>query len=159
MTLMETVIAISIIAVTVPLIFAALGASSQSRRYSGDETRAAWIAEQISDDVARAWRGEGMYLEGTLAYPDFGQGGDAVVLGFDEEGVFSRTLAAGAWESGVQGGNEVYLVKVVGQGYAPPDLPGETLSKVSVEVSAPAVAPLSERKNLGFHTLKTQYDD
>lgn len=155
MTLMEIMVAIAIIAFTVPLIFAALGASSESRRSSDNETRAAWLAERVDDDVARGWAGEGLFFSGELSYPDFGQAGDERIFGFDRAGDFRRAVTAAEWRDGVQEKGLIYVVKVRGEKFSSPDLPGEFLSKVEVVAAAPAVAPDSERKKLFYHTLKS----
>lgn len=159
LTLMETVIAIAIIAVTVPLIFAALGASGESRRSADDETRAAWLAKRVDDDVARGWADEGLFFERKLAYPQFGQADDERIFGFDREGDFRRVVTAAEWREGVKERGLVTVVKVSGTAYLPSELPGEELSKVEVVVAGPAVSPDEQRKKLSYYTLKSPSHD
>lgn len=156
LTLMETVVALFIIAISIPLVFATLQASTSSQRAAEDETRAAWLAKQMSDEVGRAWAGEGVNFSDILPYPDFGEDGNELIFGFDREGNFQRILQTDEWRDGVKEEGVVYVVKAQGVSYAPPHLPNEFLSKVKITVGKPALAPEKSRQVLYYHILKSR---
>lgn len=156
---MEVVLAIAIVALTIPLIFGVMGASSGSRKQSRVETHGPFIARGLMDDVQRGWRAEGYFFEGELPSPHFGEEGDERIFGFDSEGLFVRRLSAAEDGAGVGDGGIVYVAKVRGEA---PDtgtfLAGETdaaeASLVTVRIESPAIAKPPERKSMVYQTLK-----
>jgi type II secretory pathway pseudopilin PulG len=158
LTLMEAVIAIGIVAMTVPLLVVAMGASVKSRRNAEFDTRAAWIAGQVVDEVRNAWRGgESIFAEQVPAYPVFPGGGDKLYLLYDTEGKFAKISDEATCSAAVTTKGVGYVVTLEGLEHRPAGLTLATpMSKLRVVVEAPAQALPAQRAKHMFLTIRTQ---
>ena len=125
------------------------GIALESRR----ETRAAYLAQQILGDLRSSSFTEATILcqtNGTLvALPSFSLADattNCVTCDGDNNVLYQAT--ANQYASGVSDTSANYLVQVTVQ---PSSL--NNLSTISVEVSAPAQAPLSARSRYAFQTM------
>lgn len=156
MTLMETVIALALIGVVIPMILASTAGSLGTNRDSEADTRAAVFAAEFRDDLVAGWKGEGQYFDSILAYPDFGGDGDVEAFAFLADGAFKGRISDAEYESGVRGA--AYIVRVRGEEYAVGAPAPRAVSRVTITVETPAVAPSQTRESEEFITLTANPD-
>ncbi len=152
MTLMETVLAVAVVGLAVPVMLAAMGASLAESRAAEEDTRAAMMARAVFDEVALLWSaGEGVFLTGGASWPEFGER----TLLFDRKGGFVRELPEGSdgaeavAEEGVR-----FVVRLRGDRQVGGEgVQARELSRVTVAVEAPAGAPAKARRRYRFVKL------
>ncbi len=152
---METVLAVGLVAVTVPILFGALAAAHQLRRHAEEDTLACGLARRVHDELRLAWSGQASWFRDEVpAFPSFGGELGGIGLLFDNDGAFVRRTTAAEITGGIRDAQAGYLVTVEG---TPHQSPGMTcqdpLSKVRVVVGSPARAPRSRRSCCAFTTL------
>lgn len=159
MTLMETVIAIGVIAFAVPLVLTATAAGLSDRRNAESETRAAWIATDVSRQVAGLWKTPPLptYLPGSLTteFPVVATESSPWVLLYDNQGKFIEAGQAQDLKSGSKKAGAVYLAAVHGVPHTPGNLqkPTHELSRLSIKIQQPARAPLEQRQSYPFTVI------
>ncbi len=150
---MESVISIGVLAVTVPLILAAIGESGRTGEASGAETRAPWIAAACFDELRAASHGRSAYFsadeDGRVSPPE----GGLWALGFTRGGAMVGTVSPDQYASGTResDGREIRFIARV---HPAPPVAGEAAASVPamrVTVEYPAGAPEERRRTLDFH--------
>lgn len=153
MTLMETVIALAIIGVVIPMILAATAGSLKSNRLSEADTRASILAAEFREDLSFGWKGEGQYFDRNLTYPDFG-GGDVIeAFCFSADGSFKGRITDLQYENGLR--DATYIVRVRGEDYTTGGANPLAASRITITVETPAIAPKQSRESEEFVTLAT----
>lgn len=159
MTLMETVIAIGVIAFAVPLVLAATAAGLSDRRNAESETRAAWIAQDVSRQVAGRWQTppRPSYLPDslTIEFPVVATESSPLILLYDNQGEFIELGQPQDLKTGSKKVGAVYLATVHGVPHTPGNLqtPTRELSRLSVKVQQPARAPVEKRQSYPFTVI------
>lgn len=156
MTLMETVIALALIGVVIPIILASTAGSLSTNRESEADTRAAVFAAEFRDDLAAGWKGEGQYFDTLLSYPDFGGDGDIEAFAFFTDGAFKARITDAEYQSGVR--DAAYIVRVSGESHAIGNPVPRAISRVTISVESPAIAPRQTREVEDFITLAANPD-
>jgi len=159
LTLMETVVALGVLAVAVPLVLAAMGTALEVRRDAEVDTRAAFIARSLTADLRAASAGGGriFHPHGDAFRPrvplagDFTESAEAVpvLLGFDRAGGFVRRLSGAEYAAGVAGAELGFLVELTGEA----DPREARLARVRLQVESPAPAAAAQRHKLRFMVL------
>ncbi|MEK7951140.1 type IV pilus modification PilV family protein [Luteolibacter soli] len=152
-SLVETMIAIGILAVVGPLAVATLLKSGEGGVTARAETRSVAIVERCLSELKTARDGPSQYLPKLEPGANFGK--DRVVcLAFAGDGTLLGKVDEGSYSSGsgkVDSQDAVYLAKLQGDlqtqrtGFPP-------LLTVTVTVEYPAVAPQNKRNHTEFHT-------
>jgi len=153
MTLMETVISLAIIGVIIPIILSATAGSLKSNRQSEADTRASILAAEFRDDLRLGWKGEGRYFDKPLAYPAFGGDGAIEAYCFRADGSFHGRITDIQYQNGLR--NVAYIVRVKGEDYATEGPKPWAVSRVTITVETPAIAPKHRRESEEFVTLAT----
>ena len=160
MTLMETVIAIGVIAFAVPLILAGTTASLNDRRNSEADTRSAWLAKDIEEQIAAVWATPRRYTylpdSLPLNFPAIGSESDPVVLIYDNTAKFVSTGSKSDLQNGSKVQNAQFLVSIYSKAQTTNNLTSSTtqLSRVYLKIQYPAKAPLAKRQ-IGQFSLVT----
>jgi len=148
-SLVETVVAMGVLAVAVPLALAAMTKAGAAGSTARAETRAPAIAERCLFEVKAARRGESGVLDPLQPAISFPTAGEVLVLGFSQEGRLLGQVESGSYEEGVgekiDGESVDYLATIKGRF----EDPGVT---VTVRVEHPAVRRESQRSGVSFHT-------
>ncbi len=159
MTLLETVIAIGVIAVAVPLVLAATGASMADRMNAEADTKSAWLAKNVEDQVAAIWATPRRYTylpqSLTLDYPSLGTETDPVILLYDSDMNFVAEGAAQDFAKGSQKSTARYLVAIHSTPQVPTNLSTTSpeLARLFVRVEYPAKAPEKKRISSKYSVL------
>lgn len=166
MTLMETVIAIGVIGFSVPLILAGTNASLSDRSNAEADTRSAWIAKDLEQQVNALWASprQNSYLPAslTLDFPVNGTESAPWVFIYNKQGTFLGQGSIGNLGTGATSQDAYYLVSLHTTAYTPANLlPPPTagnsrLSRVFIKVEYPAKARLGRRQANLFSSIKTQ---
>jgi type II secretory pathway pseudopilin PulG len=157
LTLMETVIAVGVIAFAVPIILATSNNSTKIRRDAEAETRATWIVTDVQRMLTESWRNiPHEALNPAPAFPDFASQQAPIVFYYDVDGRFLQVGAASDLETGTKFPRAVYLVTLYGIGQDPQNfLPVQPkqLSLVTIEIQQPAAAPQGKRQISSFNVM------
>ena len=158
LTLLETALALAVLAATIPVLLGAMVAATEARRHAEHDTRAAWIAHRVNEELRLAWSGrESLFGDKVPAYPCFGGEQAEVALVFDVNGDYLRRPTDGEVESGIRDRGAGYVALVEGTAYRPAGVTmAEPMSKVRVAVEAPAQAPRAKRLRHAFTGLQTR---
>jgi type II secretory pathway pseudopilin PulG len=166
MTLMETVIAIGVIGFAIPMILAGTTASLNDRSNAEADTRAAWIAKDLEQQINALWATSRQfsYLPTSLVlnFPVNGTDVSPLVFIYTNQGRFLRTGTSAELRTGVTDRDAQYLVTLYSTAHHPANLiPGTTsanspLARVFINVDYPAKARLGRRQSILFSSLKTK---
>lgn len=159
MTLMETVIAIGVIAFAVPLVLSATAAGLSDRRNAESETRAAWLAAEVARQVAARWATPPApsYLPASLEtdFPVIASESAPWVLLYDQAGAFAEVGGPQDLENGIKTGKASFIVTVWAAAQMPANLkqPADKLSRLTIQVQQPARATLAKRRVYPFSVI------
>ncbi len=159
MTLMETVIALGMIAFTVPLILAGTRASLEDRRNAEADTRAAWLVKDVQRQIAAVWatpaRETDLPASLDFSFPAFGSSSDPIVLIYDNSGGLIGTGSSADLKSGCKASGARYLVTAYSKIQTPANLftSPPDLSRLYFQVHHPAKAPLTKRQVIQFSVV------
>lgn len=156
LTLMETVVALGIVALTVPVLVGAMATAVESRRRAEDDTRAAWMTQRVLGELRQAWSGgKSVFGDKAPAYPAFPGADGVILMAFDQNGEFVRLASKSEYDKGIRERGVGYLLTVEGSAHRPAGLTlKEPLSKVRIVVEAPAQGMPAKRTKLAFTTLR-----
>lgn len=149
-SLVETMVAIGVLAVVIPLALATMSKVGQESLAARAETRAPAMAEYVRQELAAAREGESRWFPEITARQAFPAGG-TWCLGFDRGGEVLGRVEGDAYEQGVAelGGEEVvFLATARGRLESAED----PALGITVEIEYPAVRRATDRKALAFHT-------
>jgi type II secretory pathway pseudopilin PulG len=156
-TLMETVIAVGIIAFAVPIILATTSNSTKIRRDAEAETRASWIVTDVQRLLTESWRNiRHEALNPPPAFPDFASKEAPIVFHYDIDGRFLQLGTPNDLQTATKLPRSVYLVTLYGTGQDPQNFlpaPIKQLSLVTVDVHSPAAAPMGKRQISSYNVL------
>lgn len=148
-SLLEAVIAISVVAVAVPLALGAMGKAGVVGATARAETRAPGIADWCRVELEAARRGVSEVLPPLPAGQAFPAEGEVLALAFDRDGSLVGPVEAEAYESGLSrlGEEDVYYIASLS------GRPEETGVTLTVSVEYPAVRREERRDEVAFHTI------
>jgi type II secretory pathway pseudopilin PulG len=150
MTLSEVVIAIGIIAFSIPLIVAASGGAYQSRQAAETETRSAWLVRDVQRNIINKWAQTKTpsNFENTFPFPSIDSPQVVMELRYKQDG----TLLADDTDQAI------YLVKVMAEPYFAHVNQSKALSlaKVTIHIRYPAKASSKNRKILIYQFICTR---
>lgn len=156
LTLMETVVALAVIAIAIPLILAATAMSSRTRTAAEAETRATWLAQEVLQQLKDSWQQwETPAFPAPPNFPSFASASEPIVLLYSNEGILLGTGTAADYAAGSHNREAVYLVTLHGIGHHAHNLTSgdATLSLVTLTVENPARAPQNKRRVSPFSLL------
>lgn len=150
MTLSEVVIAIGIIAFSIPLILAATAGAHRSLQAAEADTRSAWLVRDAQRRIISAWSYSAptAHLDTPLAFPSADTPEATLELCYKHDGTF---LAEDSNQA-------VYLVTVEAEPYmaAVNNSSAQPLALVSIKIEYPAKASPNKRKKLSYQFISTR---
>lgn len=157
MTLSEVVIALGVVAFVVPLILAATGSANSSRLSAEADTRSAWLAREVQQEIIYAWSvpAPASSFGAALTFPVFATATAPEILAYDSDGKFLAKGSAADLSAPSKIPNAIYLVAVHGEVHVPPNLAAgtNTLSFLTIRVLHPAKAAAAKRSDLRYHII------
>jgi len=153
-SLIEALLAMGVLAVALPLVFAVLARSGQSAAAAQAETRCGWIIPACLDEIEAAREGNARFLPKLTRGQPFPAADQVLALAFAGDG---RTLGCVARKDYLTGidrlaGEPVrYVVSIHAQ--PAPDQPNtHAMLNLRLTLECPSAAPLAKRRKLDFHT-------
>ena len=138
MTLMEVVIAIGVVAFVVPLILGAIGSSGSSRRSAEADTRSAWLARQVQQELLVSWGDNPSQSVFATAqnFPVLATKAAPIILLYDASGKFLQKGSADDFTKSSKVPKATYVVAIHAEAHVPPNLTGTTnsLSLLSIRI-------------------------
>lgn len=157
MTLMEVVIAIGVVAFVVPLILAATGSAGSSRQSAEADTRSAWIARKIQQELIVSWgdHPKKSIFESDKGFPKVGTENTPEVILFDSSGKFLSPGNIGDINGPSLTADAGYVVSFYAEDYNPPNLSNtsNSLSLLRVKVIHPAKASPGSRNTYRYNLI------
>jgi len=153
-SLLEAVLAIGVLAVAIPLVFAALVEAGKSALAAQAESRSTWIIPACMDEIRASRDGCPRYFTPTTAGQIFPPPGEVWALAFSPEGKPIGKMPKALYASGsrVIDGKPVRFIAALGSSAAPSN-PGSTpMLWVHISLEYPASSPAEKRRKLDFHT-------
>jgi Tfp pilus assembly protein PilV len=153
-SLIETVIALGVLAVCVPLVFLALQEGGKSGSASTTDSRGGRLVEVCLEEVRASREGRARW------FPDTRPGGSIPpddgfwALAFSNDGRVVGEITAAQWAAGLarlDGQPIRYLAQIDSEPHHADGMPG--MREVRVTVADPAAAPAGKRSLSEFHTL------
>lgn len=152
-SLIETMVAIGVLAVVGPLSVGAVLKSGAGGASARAETRATVIVDHCLTEIRSARDAISLHLPTLKPGEAFGHGAP-LCLAFDGNARLLGAVNSASYSEGadsVGGEIPVYLARIAGSLDAPRD--GHTpLLTITLSVEYPAVAPEAKRRTLDFHT-------
>ncbi len=153
-TLVESVIAIGVLAVAIPLVFGAIAESGKSGMSAQAETRATWMVPVCMEEIRASRAGKPEYFTSTKVGEIIPPSGQVWALGFSADGSPVGRLDGGAYEQGSREMNGKTLLYIASIHSEPATATTDSAPMLTVRISIeyPAAAPSSKRQSLHFHT-------
>lgn len=153
-TLVESIIAVGVLAVAIPLVFGSIAESGKSGMSSQAETRATWIVPVCMEEIRASRNGKPEYFTATKVGETFPPSGSIWALAFSPDGSPVGKLDKGTYDQGTRelnGKPVLYIANLESQSETTKT--GNTpMLKVRITLEYPAAAPQSKRQTLDFHT-------
>ena len=153
-SLLETVIALGVLAVSVPLVFLALEKGGRSGMASATDNRGGRMVEVCLEEIRASRESRARWFPDTRAGSLIPPDGGFWALAFSNEGQVVGTVSAEQWAAGLvqlDGKPVRYLARINSLPHLADGVP--EMQNVRVTVADPAAAPLGKREKSQFHTL------
>ncbi len=153
-SLLEIVIALGVLAVSVPLVFLALEKGGRSGMASATDNRGGRMVEVCLDEIRASREGRARWFSNTRPGESIPPDDGFWALAFSNEGRVMGAVTADQWTAGVSrlDGQAVrYFARIVSVPHVSNGLP--EMRNVRVTVEDPAAAPDGKRGKSEFHTL------
>lgn len=153
-SLIEVLLAMGVLAVVLPLVFAVLARSGHSAAAAQAETRCVAIIPACLDEIEAAHAGAARFLPQLTRGQPFPATGDVLALAFAADGSALGRVEHNAYRTGLAtlGDHPIRYFASLQAEAAParPDTPA--LRHLRVTLEYPAAAPLAQRHKLDFHS-------
>lgn len=153
-SLIETVIAVGVLAVAIPLVFGALAESGKSSMSSEAETRSTWMIPACMEEIQASRDGRPQFFTSTTVGQVFPPAGDVWALAFSPEGKPLGKLSKAVYDKGtkeVAGKPVRFIISISAAAITPPT--GATpMMRTRLSLEYPSAAPLAKRQKLEFYT-------
>ncbi len=160
-SLIETVIAMGVLAVAIPLVFGALAESGKSGLSSEAETRSTWIVPACMEEIQASRDGIPQFFTSTTVNQVFPPAGDVWALAFSAEGKPVGKASKAIYDKGtkeIDGKPVRYLASLsatkteltAAELQAKPGLVPILSARITLEY--PSTSPAEKRQKLEFYT-------
>lgn len=152
--MVESIIALSVLAVAVPLVLGALAEAGNKGSSAQAETRSAWIVPACLEEIQASRDGRPQYFPATKPGQLFPPAGDVWALAFAADGRPLGRVGRLPYQNGLKqlAGEPVRYLAVM-KAVAEPQVSGTArMLRASISIEYPASAPAGRRGNIDFHT-------
>jgi Tfp pilus assembly protein PilV len=153
-TLVESVIAVGVLAVAVPLVFGAIAEAGKGGQSARAETRAPWITRYCMEEIQASRDGQPRYFTATSTGQAFPPSGDVWAIAFSSDGRPVGKMSKSIYERGTKelNGQTISYIAVVSAVPETPAVNATPMLKSRVTIEYPAIAGFKKRSKLDFHT-------
>ncbi len=153
-SLIETVIAVGVLAVAIPLVFGALAESGKIGMAAEAETRSTWMIPVCMAEIQASREGRPQYFTATTAGQVFPPGGDVWALGFSAEGKPVGKITKAVYDKGTKeiDGKSVRYIISLSASTPPPPAGATPMLRTRLSLEYPSTSPVAKRQKLEFYT-------
>jgi type II secretory pathway pseudopilin PulG len=153
-TLIEAVLAMSILAVAIPLVFGVIAESSKSSYSSEAETFSNWIVPVCMDQIQASRDGKSAYFPTTLPQESFPLENEVWALGFSPEGKTVNKITVQEYEKGITklNGQSIRYIASLSSSSTQKDTMAVPMMRAKISLEHPAAAPVHKREKFIFYT-------
>jgi type II secretory pathway pseudopilin PulG len=153
-SLIETVIAMGVLAVAIPLVFGALAESGKSNVSSEAETRSTWIVPTCMEEILASREGKPQFFTATTVGQVFPPAGDVWALAFSAEGKPIGKIAKGVYDKGTKelNGQTVRYIATLSSATTPTPSGATPMLRARITLEYPSALPVAKREKLEFYT-------
>lgn len=153
-SLIETVIAVGVLAVAIPLVFGALAESGKSSMSSEAETRSTWMIPACMEEIQASRDGRPQFFTSTTVGQVFPPAGDVWALAFSPEGKPLGKLSKAVYDKGTKevAGKPVRFIISISAATITPPTGATPMMRTRLSLEYPSAAPLAKRQKLEFYT-------
>lgn len=153
-TLIESVIAIGVLAVAIPMVFGALAESGKSGMAAQAETRSTWIIPVCMDEIRASREGLPQYFTATGTGQAFPPAGEVWALAFTADGKPIGRLDKSLYQSGARelDGKAIRYITAMSATVENPQTGTTPMLRVDISLEYPATVKAEKRETLDFHT-------
>lgn len=153
-SLVESSVAIGVLALAVPLVFGTIAEAGKSGASSDAETRSAWIIPTCLREIEDSRNGRPRYFTSTAIGETFPPDQEVWAIAFSNEGSAVDKVTKTQYEQGIRSLNGKaigYLAKLCA---STPDDETENHGTLGLRITLeyPASAPAAKRRTLNFHS-------
>ncbi len=153
-SLIETVIAMGVLAVAIPLVFGALAESGKSGMSSEAETRGVWMVPACMEEIRASREGRPRFFAPTAVNQSFPPDGEVWALAFSPEGKPIGKLAKAVYDKGTGqlNGRALGYIAALSSSAASATSGATPMLRARISIEYPAAAPVGKRRKLDFYT-------
>jgi Tfp pilus assembly protein PilV len=153
-SLIETVIAMGVLAVAIPLVFGTLAESGRSGMSSAAETRSTWMVPVCMEEIRASREGRPRYFTPTAAAEVFPTNGDVWALAFSDDGKPVGKISKAAYDKGTKelDGQAVGYIASLSAAADLAEIKGVPMLRARISLEYPSASPAEKRRKLDFHT-------
>jgi Tfp pilus assembly protein PilV len=154
-TLIEAIMAVSVLAVAVPLVMGAIAEAGKSGMAAEAETRSTWIISTCMGEINASRTAQSRYFPATLTGQAFPNAGDVWAIAFSPAGKPVGKISKSQYDQGTKevDGEPVRFIAVMSASPQAMTSGGVPMLKTRVSIQYPAAAPANKRGKLDYHTL------
>lgn len=150
-TLVESSIAMGILAVAVPLVFGSMAEAGKSGSSAEAETRCAWMIPACLQEIENSRAGRPQYFAATETGEAFPTGDEIWALAFSSEGSVIGKISAAEYKSGIRN-TCGKMVSHIANIRAHKLDENDRMLGLRITLEYPAAAPAGKRRTLDFHS-------
>lgn len=153
-SLIEAVIAMAVLAVAIPLVFAALAESGKSGISAAAETRSTWIIPACLSEIRASRAGLPQFFSATSVGEEF-PSSDVWAIAFSPEGRPLGKVPKALYDTGVQeldGQRIGYIAALSATTPVPAPSGPVPMLRARISLEYPPAAPAAKRQKLDFFT-------
>lgn len=153
-SLIETVIAMGVLAVAIPLVFGALAESGKSGMSSEAETRSTWMVPACMEEIQASRAGKPRFFTPTTTGQTFPPAGDVWALAFSPEGKPIGKLSKAVYDKGTKEleNQPVRYIASISSATTTTPTGATPMLRARISLEYPATSPAAKRQKLEFYT-------
>jgi type II secretory pathway pseudopilin PulG len=153
-SLIETVIAMGVLAVAIPLVFGALAEGGKSGMASEADTRSTWIVPSCMAEILASREGRPQFFTATAVNEIFPPTGEVWALAFSPEGKPIGKITKAVYDKGTKelDGKPVRYIASLSSATTPTAAGATPMLRARIALEYPASAPAKKRQTLDFYT-------
>jgi Tfp pilus assembly protein PilV len=153
-SLIETVIAMGVLAVAIPLVFGTLAESGKSGVSSAAETRSTWMIPVCMEEIRASREGRPRYFTPTASAEAFPTNGDVWALAFSDGGKLVGKISKAAYEKGTKelDGQAVVYIASLSAAEDLAEAATAPMLRTRISLEYPSASPAAKRRKIDFYT-------
>jgi type II secretory pathway pseudopilin PulG len=153
-SLIETVIAMGVLSVAIPLVFGALAESGKSGMSAEAETRSTWIVPACMEEILASREGKPQFFTATAVGQVFPPAGDVWALAFSAEGKPIGKITKGVYDKGTKelNGQTVRYIATISSSTTTTPAGATPMLRALITLEYPSALPVAKRQKLEFYT-------